>query len=395
MYAPVFSVSMNGEPKDSRGSDSLKKLATYVEQNIIGINPTLTKQKENVEELRQLLSGLSSSFSLRKKQYEADSQILERINTLMDSFFANNAALVDSLKNDLSLAIAKEIDAYQNEIIARLDPRQIQERFKNGGREFMEYLTFIHDGYQQRMTKNVDGKTQAAVCTYLAGLEQVFEEATGYFRTRERLVSLEDKFYGSMAESKTTVVKSTSRNMQVTQEYYRTLTDASGDLFMKVWKAREEYEKKLTFAQSAGGAGGIAAGGGAAYLLASAAAVGSTALVLWPLVGAALGGILLSNMSKKITSARTMAEMEERVQESVEEFKIEVAGTRQQMTEEILGTIEAIFRRELDTTDKTFLDFRMSVNIEGRNIPLLEQKMNEIDNYIGKIEELERKCGIE
>ena len=87
--------------------------------------------------------------------------------------------------------------------------------------------------------------------------------------------------------------------------------------------------------------------------------------------------------------------MEERVQESVEEFKIEVAGTRQQMTEEILGTIEAIFRRELDTTDKTFLDFRMSVNIEGRNIPLLEQKMNEIDNYIGKIEELERKCGIE
>lgn len=396
IYSPVFCISSEWKKHDFSEDDGLKEMVSYINYNVIGKNPTLMKQQENVTELKQLLSQLSSSFELRKKQYETDSKILEKINTSMDSFFANNTELVDTLKNDLSSEISKEIEAYQNEIIAKLDPKQIRERFKNGSREFMDYLNYIHDGYQQRMKNNVDRKTQEAVRTYLAGLGQVFEEATGYFRTRERLISLEDKFYGSMAESKTMMVTRAAENIKVTQEYYRTLTDASSDLFMKVWEARGEYEKKLTFAQAVGGAGGIAAGGGAAYLLAgSVAGLTGATLALWPLVGAALGGLFLAEKAKEIASAKSMPELEQKVRESVEEFKLEVAGTKEKMTGEILGTIEAIFKRELETTDKTFLDFRMAVNIDSRNIPLLEQKMNQMEEYIGKIEELERKCRIE
>lgn len=394
IHAPVFGVSSKAH--NSGEESGFQEFASHINNNIIGNNPLLTKQRENVAKLKQLLSKLFYSFELRKKQYEADSKILEKINTSMDSFFANNAELVDTLKNDLSSEISKEIEAYQNEIIAKLDPKQIRERFKNGSREFMDYLNYIHDGYQQRMKNNVDRKTQEAVRTYLAGLEQVFEEATGYFRTRERLISLEDKFYGSMAESKTMMVTRADENIKVTQEYYRTLTDASSDLFMKVWEARGEYEKKLTFAQAVGGAGGIAAGGGAAYLLAgSVAGLTGATLALWPLVGAALGGLFLAEKAKEIASAKSMPELEQKVRESVEEFKLEIAGTKEKMTGEVLTTIEAIFKRELETTDKTFLDFRMAVNIDSRNIPLLEERMNQMEEYIGKIEELERKCRIE
>lgn len=416
IYAPVFCVS--SKEYHSGGESGFQEFASYINSHIIGDNPVLTKQRENVSELKGLLARLSSSFELRKKQYEADSKILEKINTSLDSFFASNEELVATLKNDLSREISKEIEAYQDEIIAKLDPKQIWERFKNGSREFMDYLNYIHDGYQKRMTNNVNRKTQAAVRTYLAGLEQVFEEATGYFRTRERLLTLEDKFYGSMAQSKKMMVARADENIKVTTEYYRTLTDASSELFMKVWKARGEYEKKLTFAKAVGGVGGIAAGGGAAYFLAGAAAASATAtaaattgaaatvsgiiaaglsggIILWPLVGAALGGLILADISKKIASAKNMPEMEQKVRESVEEFKLEVAGTKEKMTEQILGTVEAIFKRELETTDKTFLDFRMSVNIDSKNIPLLEERMNQIKEYRDKIEELERRSVIE
>ena len=438
IFAPIFCISAEKVPHDGeRGG--LEALLSHMESNIIGINPTLTKQKENVAELRRLLSALSSSFELRKKQYQADKEILERINVSMDSFFADNVRLVESLKNDLSREIAKEIDAYQNEIIAKLDPRKIQEQFKNYSKEFIEYLNYTHDVYQQRMKKNVDDKTQKAVCVYLAGLKQVFEEATGYFRSRERLISLEDKFYGSIAQSKKAAVRDTEENIQVTQRYYRTLTDASSDLFMKAWGARVEYENKLKFARTVGGIGGAAAGAGAGAAVAAvlghaagtiasavgtaaagtaaaggAAAAGTAAVggvaatgagavataisavgtVFWPAVGILAGALFFKKVANAYAEAKSLPELEETYRKSVQEFKLEVAGTRDKMTEDILKTIEAIFRRELETADKTFLDFRMSVNIEGRNMPLLEEKMNQVKEFIGRIEELEERCRI-
>lgn len=403
IFSPVFCISSEWKKQNFSEGDGLKELISYINYNVIGKNPTLMKQRENVAELKQLLSQLSSSFELRKQQHEADKQVLENINHSMDSFFESNKETVEVFKRDLSREISKEIDAYRDEIIAKLDPKQILERFKNGSREFTDYLNYIHDGYQQRMTNNVNRKTQKAVCTYLAGLEQVFEETTGYFRKREKLIALEDKFYGSIVQSKAAMVTRADESIKVTQDYYRSLMDVSSELFMEVWKARNEYERKLSNAQKVGGIGGAVAGGGTAFLLAHAAvsaagtatAISATAMFLWPVVGLLAGGLFFSAMAKDFAKAKNMPELEEKVKKSVEDFKIEIAGTKDKMISEILDTIEAIFRRELETADKTFLDFRMSVNIDSKNIPLLEDRMNKIQEYLEKIEELEGKCRIE
>lgn len=414
LHAPVFTVSSVWEGTSQiQKTDGFESVRNYIKQNILGTNPILTKQRENVVELKQLLKQLSSSFELRKKQHDADKQILERINSSMDSFFANNRFLIDSLEQELTREIESELDAYQNEIIAKLDPHQIKERFANGSREFTDYLNFIHEGYRQRMTTNVNQQTQAAIRKYLSGLEQVFEEATGYFRKRERLIALEDKFYGSLAESKQYMSTRAEESIKVTQDYYHALTDASSELFMKIWNARSEYDKKMKGAQIAGGVAGAILGGGTAIGVGTVAAAGAAAAAgtaatagtsvaaavgagvaaagLWPVIGALVGGLLIAKIAKNIASAKSMPELEKSVQKSIEEFKMEVSKNRTAMTEEILNTIEAIFKRELDTADKTFLDFRMSVNIDSQKIPLLEERMEKIDGYLLQIEEMERE----
>ena len=118
---------------------------------------------------------------------------------------------------------------------------------------------------------------------------------------------------------------------------------------------------------------------------------GIAAASFWPVVGALVGGLLIAKIAKNIASAKSMPELEKSVQKSIEEFKTEVSKNRTAMTEEILSTIEAIFKRELDTADKTFLDFRMSVNIDSQKIPLLEERMEKIDGYLLQIEEMERE----
>ena len=212
------------------------------------------------------------------------------------------------------------------------------------------------------------------------------------------MLELEDKFYGSMAESKRYMSANAAESIKMTQDYYNTLTNASSELFMKIWNARSEYDKKVANVQMIGGAAGAVAGGGAMVLLPHLAGIALTGAgaaagaVLWPVVGMLVGGLVIAKIAKNIASANSMPELEKKVQQSIEEFKLEVAKTKSEMTGEILGTVEAMFKRELDTADRTFLDFRMSVNIEGRNIPLLEDRIEKVYGYLQKIEELEGMC---
>lgn len=50
-----------------------------------------------------------------------------------------------------------------------------------------------------------------------------------------------------------------------------------------------------------------------------------------------------------------------------------MAKAKESMTEQILETIENMFRMEIENADKSFSEFRMSVNIEGNNVARLEK----------------------
>lgn len=402
LRAPVFRLSTQWE-------DSFEAIRKYASQEVIGSNPVLTRQQENLDELKKMLGQLAESFERRREQYESDAAILNNINTSIDNFILNNRVKIDDLKTALKREIEREIEAYEKEVISKLDPQKIKERFPNGSRDFEDYLNLINEGYRKRMTDNVNRKTQMTVQAYLAGLEGVFEEATGYLNKRESILALKDKFYGSMAESKKSMVYRAATDMDVTRDYYHSLYDTSTELFMKLWKARAEQEQAIRKAKTIGTvtgmAGGALAGAAVAHALAPAVAaigakagagalataLGSAGAVLWPVVGLVLGALVIRHIAKKLASANTLLELEKKTEEAIAEFKKETAKAKESMTEQILETIENMFRMEIEKADKSFSEFRMSVNIEGNNIARLEEKFSTINSYLQQIKELERR----
>lgn len=409
-------------------ADHLEEMRHYINEKLIGENPGLEKERENILRLSEMLDKLAESFSLRKKQYESDLEVSKRIDREMDVFFADSGELAEVLKENLKKDIDTEIQAYEDEIIARLEPEKIRERFPGGYKEFLDYLNFVSESYRNKMTEQVNGKTQNCVQEYMSGLEQVFDKATGYFRERESMLTFEDKFYGSLAKSRQYVTGKTQDSLQEVKHYYHSLSEASQELFFRLWSARERYDKKVSRAGKIGAAAGAIAGTGGVGLAmtavgsaitgtagAGAATTGAAAVVsgvassvssaitaqfvttaaviLWPVVAVA-GAVAISKLAKKIASAKGMDEMKTCVREAVMEFRQDVAGTKKQMTAQIMDTIDEIFRREREAADKTFSDFRMSVNIDGKNIPLLEEKLERarvLMEKIGQIDQAHRR----
>lgn len=391
LEAPVFRVSSVNETEQSYYKNGYEELRQYVSEQIIGFNPVLTKQQENLYELRNMLGRLSESFELRRQQYESDALILKNINSAIDAFIRDNRVHIDNLKEVLRREIESEIDAYQDEIIAKLDPHKIKERFPNGSADFVDYLNLINEGYRKRMTDNVNRKTQESVQSYLNGAEQVFEKAAGYFQKRKILISLEDKFYGSMVESKKSMVTKVANDMEVTKDYYHSLSNASTELFMKLWKARGDRDRIIGNVDTAGKVTGAAAGIGAGVAVAHVIGAAAVGTVLWPVVGAIIGAVLISKIAREIASANTLPDLEKKVAGAIAEFKEEVAKTKIEMTQQVLDTVERMFQIEAENVDKSFSEFRMSVNIDSKNIPLLEDKLKIINSYMDQIKEMEER----
>ena len=393
--APIFCVSSLAEKEGNTVESGFEEIRMYVRKNIIGENPVLVKQSQNLNELKLMLKELSDSFSLRKRQYEADAAILQQLNKSIDTFCINSVGTIDGVKNVLKAEINREIDNYQQEVINKLAPHRIKEIFGNEQSNFANYLELLNKSYQERMTANVNRITQEAVCRYLNDLENVFEEATGYFKKRESLLKLEDRFYGTMAESKKTQLEHISRGLVETQSYYTTLTGASEELFMKLWRAREEYDYKVardtSIGKVAGGISGGALGTTAIVTTIKTGAAVSKLVYLWPVIGVVAGGILIGMLAKKLSSAKNMMELEEKATECIEIFKKEIGNIRNEMTTQILDTIDTMFKRELGIIDQMFVEYRMSVNIDSKNIPVLEEKMKNIENLMDKIEKMEER----
>lgn len=228
--APVFPVSMT---KDGcgQGVTAVDEVRAYIRKNVVGENPILNRQMENVEQMRKIIVQLKDSFALRKQQYESDYEILQKINRSLDEYMRNHKKFMDGFIGKVAAEINKDIDNYEREI-------------------------------RTMMSDSVNHKTVEAIKSCLRDLEIVFKEATGYFNTRENILVLNDKFYGSLSVSRRQMADETREMVVSTGELYRTLSDASETLFMQIWNERKKYDAGIRARRALSIVGGGTAGAG-------------------------------------------------------------------------------------------------------------------------------------
>ncbi len=399
--APVFPISIT-EDKLINGTVTLEEVRLHIREQLIGSNPMLSKQMQNVEEAKKVLVQLQDSFLLRKKQYESDAGILQKINQSMDSYVANHKKVIADLIGKLTIEVNKDIDDYEREIISKLDPYKIKERFRKK-EDFEDYLNMVNENYKTMMNDSVNRKTIEAIKGCLHDLEIVFQEAVGYFNTRENILELNDRFYGSLSKSRKQMVVETKETVVSTSELYRTLSDASETLFLQIWNERKKYDAKIrnrkilstlgggSVLGTAGAVGGVALGGAVSSAVGgtiggiAGVLVGGIAVVGLVGIGVIIGAVVVNSIAKTLYDPKAAEKMEEATQKCIGQFKAEVDHTRSKMIEQISAQITEIFEKELAAVDGCFTDFRISVNIDEKKIPVLEQKLTETQRLLMEI----------
>jgi|GEM_PF-1506572 len=386
--APVFTVSAVDETANP-AVIPMNDVRKYIRDTLVGASPQLRKQEENVEACRKMLTELNASFEKRKKQYRADAKILQDINGSMDKYMLDHKAMINNLSNVLAGEINDDIDAYQDEIISKLDPIKIKERFKSK-EDFEFYLNGVNDNYKKMMTDSVNAKVVNAIKKQLGDLEVVFKKSVGYFNTRPNIIDLNDKFYSTLSVDRSNMIASTRDTLVSTTDIYRTLYDASYEAFMAIWEEREKYDAKIKQANTISAAAGAAAVGGAsaAIIAAAGASISMLAAAAIVAVGAVVGAIVIKNIAKAFFEPRFSAQMREATQEVISKFKDEVNKTRLDMIKSVTGQVTAIFEKELASADSCFTEFRISVNTDEKRIPEIEMKIEGINTLLAKIDRL-------
>ena len=89
--------------------------------------------------------------------------------------------------------------------------------------------------------------------------------------------------------------------------------------------------------------------------------------------------------------------MEKNTLECIQQFQEEVSRIRKVMVKQVTDQVIDLFDRELALVDGCFTDFRISVNVEGENLPLLQRKLEKIERLEEHIRNMEgsgRKDGL-
>lgn len=399
--APIFAVSTLKKKENSK-IISLDKLRSYIREELVGQHPLLAKQAQNVENTRKLLVQLHNSFALRKKQYESDAAILQKINQSMDNYVIRHKEVIDSFTRKLTTEIESDIDDYEKEIISKMDPYKIKERFKTQ-KDFEFYLNMVNDNYKTMMNDSVNRKTMETIKSCMHDLEIIFQEATGYFNKRENILDLNDRFYGTLSTSRRQMVTQTKETVVAAEQFYNTLSGASETLFMQIWEERKKYDQSIVARRKLAISGGALTGAGTSLAAMKALEVGFFAVaktgigalvttMTAPVLGAALigigvivGAVTINAIAKKMYDPQAAKKMEENTRDCIEQFKAEVANTRKAMTEQITMQIVELFENEVKVIDSCFTEFRMSVNIDERRLPILEEKMLQTEKLLEQL----------
>lgn len=379
--APIFAVSTVEDGTNNRNVIPLDKVRSYIRDELIGPHPLLAKQAQNVEDTRKLLTQLHNSFTLRKKQYESDANILKKINRSMDAYVMKHKEVIDDFTRKLAREIEADIDNYEREIISKMDPYKIKERFKTQ-KDFEAYLNMVNENYKTMMNNSVNRKTMETIKSCMHDLEIIFQEATGYFNKRENILDLNDRFYGTLSTSRRHMVDNTKEVICTADQMYKTLSSASETLFMQIWEERKKYDQSIAARRELAVTGGAATGTGAALAAMSVMKIGFFATevaigtgVALVGIGVIVGAVAINLIAKRMFDPRAAQKLEENTRLCIEQFKAEVANTRKAMTEQVTMQVTELFENEVKAIDSCFTEFRMAVNIDEKRLPILEEKL--------------------
>ena len=103
-------------------------------------------------------------------------------------------------------------------------------------------------------------------------------------------------------------------------------------------------------------------------------------------VGGFLGAVAIKKIADTLYAPQSANRMEKAVKQCVEQFRQEVGRIRIEMTEQVSRQVKDIFSQELASADGYFTEFRMSVNIDERRLPLIETKLEETYRLLKAIE---------
>ncbi len=245
----------------------------------------------------------------------------------------------------------------------------------------------VNDNYKTMMNQSVNQKTIQAMKECMSDLEIMYQEAVGYFNEREEILALNDRFYGSLLQSRNRIAAETKEAAVSAGEFYRNLSDASEELFLQIWNERKAYDSKITKREIGAPATGAIAGAYVASVVFNAAA---GTVLGFAIGGAIVGKVLLNYLVKICFDPKAGEKMEENVQVYIQKFKNEVSETRKIAIEQVTGQVMELFERELASVDGCFTDFRISVNIEGEKLPLLQQKLEKVGMLEERIRKIER-----
>lgn len=417
--APVFPV---GITKDIQcpGVVEPAMVRAFIRKNIIGENPMLKKQYGNIMELKQMLVQFRESFARRKEQYEADAIIVQRIDTALDRCVLNHRQTIQRFTERLAEDIGKKFEEYEKEVISALDISGERGELRKDEEKFTDNLERIGGEFQKKTEEFVNGETEKVLKKCIGDLQIAYQAAVGYFNERENILALNDRFYGTIGESKARIAEETKEAAMMAGEFYETLQETQGERFGQIWNEWRKYDNRI-FARKAvctvvGAGGGAAAGTvGAGVLTAfvkggiesagkmvsakgvgeffkeaaslTATTVGIPAFVGIAGIGLIVGGFAVNALGKKFYDTRIADRREQNISEYIRQFRDEAAQNRNVITEQVSGQVIEMFEDEFAKIDACFTEFRISVNVEGGKLPMLQQKLE----TVGVLEERIRK----
>lgn len=369
LVTPVFAVS---NEKDAW--DDYEAVRRYIRNNILGINPVEQKRQDNFKNMLRVQKDVKVSVEKRCRQFEADKKLLLMMDDKIKSFYDTQEVQIKELKKDVVKVIREEINNYQNSIIKQFDPKEINRNPNTVNKKtFMEWLYHEVNRYERILNNRVDEKTRNVMRQYILEIDEVCTKLQEWLEERGNLLEENDRFFGTIAQSKRTIIKRVALVTEQTHQDYLTIINATEDLFDKVWAARRRYELQTTVTPVVTSAATMTVG------VAAATAIGLSISA----VGAIVAGLVLATAGYE--AGKVLAEklfdgkLIENTEKYIEEFKQKIAEIRSDLEQQVMEKLDELFENEFQALDKNLLQFRTTINIDSRKIPLLESYLQDME----------------
>lgn len=370
--ATLFTVTL----KEDR--NGLKELCHYIREAVLGKCPVMEKHAANIALVSSLTQELRLSFLQRRRQFEEDQKILLYMDEKMNDFYQQQQDKAKRLKSEVFSVISQEIDNYRDCIIKKLDPKKIQDDMDISDKNaFKEWLQHELEKRERILKQKVQDQTQRVMRWYYDDLASVYGEVTKRLEGRKKYIGLEDRFYGSLQSGKQEIVHQTLGVAQSSQEQFSSLSQVTEEFYDKVKRENKRYDRMKQMSAMAGSAlsGGAAVLGGYASGMATAGLVST----LLPIMGALVVGTAGVYAGMKLFECLYGGHFEKNMEKHISEFSNSVEGIKEAMISQVGEQLEQVFGQMLSNADKAFLMFRTTTNIDSRNLPLLEDKMQSME----------------